>query len=83
MKEGSPNKERGGCIGAGSLQSQPGANLHPNTANKRVRVTKGGEADGVALTPPPRPKVDIIPIPPRFIIPVVSIILAYVADLIV
>ena len=50
MKEGSPNKERGCCIGAGSLQSQPGANLHPNTANKRVRVAKGGEADGVALT---------------------------------
>ena len=50
MKEGSPNKERGGCIGAGSLQSQPGANLHPNPANKRVHVAKGGEADGVALT---------------------------------
>ena len=50
MKEGSPNKERGGCIGAGSLQSQPGVNLHPNTANKRVRVAKGGKADGVALT---------------------------------
>jgi hypothetical protein len=50
VKEGSPNKERGGCIGAGSFQSQPGANLHPNTANKRVRAAKGGEADGVALT---------------------------------
>jgi hypothetical protein len=50
VKEGSPNKERGGCIGAGSLQSQPGVNLHPNTANKGVRVAKGGEADGVALT---------------------------------
>jgi hypothetical protein len=50
VKEGSPNKERGGCMGAGSLQGPPGANLHPNTANKRVRVAKGGEANGVALT---------------------------------
>jgi hypothetical protein len=55
VKEGSPNKERGGCIGAGSLQSQPGANLHPNTANRRVRVAKGGEADRVALTVSPVP----------------------------
>jgi hypothetical protein len=54
VKEGSPNKERGGCIDAGSLQSQPGANQHPNTANKRVGVAKGGEADGVALTEVPK-----------------------------
>jgi hypothetical protein len=34
----------------GSLQSHPGANLHPKTAKDRGNVPKGGEADEVALT---------------------------------
>jgi hypothetical protein len=49
-KEGPPNKERGDGVGDGSLQSHPGANLHPKRAKNRGNVAKGGEADGVALT---------------------------------
>ena len=47
---GPPNKERGDCMGDGSLQSHSGANLNPKTVKDRVDVPKGGEADGVALT---------------------------------
>ena len=50
MEEGSPNKERGDCMGDGSLQSHSGANLNPKTAKNRGSVPKGGEADRVALT---------------------------------
>jgi hypothetical protein len=49
-KEGPLNKERGDCVGDGSLQSQSGANLNPKTAKDMVDVPKGGEAGGVALT---------------------------------
>jgi hypothetical protein len=49
-KEGPPNKERGDCMGDGSLQSRSGANLNPKTAKGRGNVAKGGEAGGVALT---------------------------------
>jgi hypothetical protein len=49
-KEGSPNEERGDCMGDGSLQSQFGVNLHLKRAKNRGNVGKGGEADGVALT---------------------------------
>jgi hypothetical protein len=52
-KEGSLNKERGDCVGDGSLQSHSGANLHAKTAKDRGNVPKGGEADGVALTESP------------------------------
>jgi hypothetical protein len=52
-KEGSPNKERGDGVGDGSLQSHSGVNLHPKTAKNRGNVLNGGEAGGVALTPPP------------------------------
>jgi hypothetical protein len=48
-KGGAPNKERGDCIGDGSLQSQFGVNLHRKRAKSRGSVAKGGKADGVAL----------------------------------
>jgi hypothetical protein len=50
VEEGSPNKERGDCMGDGSLQSHSGANMNPKTAKDRSNVPKGGEAGGVALT---------------------------------
>jgi hypothetical protein len=47
---GLPNKERGDCMGDGSLQSHSGANLNPKMAKDRGNVPKGGDAGGVALT---------------------------------
>jgi hypothetical protein len=49
-KEGPPNKERGDCVGDGSLQSPSGANLHLKTVKNKGDEAKGGEADEVALT---------------------------------
>jgi hypothetical protein len=49
-KEGPPNKERGDCLGDGSLQSHSGANLNPKTVKDRGNVAKGGEVGGVSLT---------------------------------
>ena len=51
-KEGPPNKERGDCMGDGSLQSHSGANLNLKMANNGGNVPKGGKAGGVALTIP-------------------------------
>jgi hypothetical protein len=52
-KEGPPNKERGDCMGDGSLQSHSGVNLNPKMAKDRGNMPKGGEAGGVALTQGP------------------------------
>jgi hypothetical protein len=49
-KDGPPTEERKDGMGDGSLQSQFGANLHLKRAKNRINVTKGGGANGVALT---------------------------------